>query len=72
MHLQLEFCLNYLKVLFSFSSVIVIDFYLNNGATSRRNIEEDDSADAEVSAGDHKGAGESSSMAKEVSVDVKL
>lgn len=51
------FELNYSKLSFTFSC---------------RNIEEDDSADAEVSGGDHKSAGESSSVGKEVSVDVKL
>lgn len=41
-------------------------------AISCRNIEEDDSADAEVSGGYHKSAYESSSLEKEVSVNGKL
>jgi hypothetical protein len=43
-----------------------------NGATSCRNIEEGDSADGKVSNGDHKLAGENSSVEKEVSVEGNL
>lgn len=59
-------------MLFMFSSITVVVFYLNKSVATCRNIEEDDSADADVSGGDHKSAGESSFVDKEVSVDVKL
>jgi hypothetical protein len=43
-----------------------------NGATSCRNIEEGASTNGKASDGDHKLAGENSSVQKEVSVDGEL
>lgn len=62
---------NYSMLPFTFISVTVIVFKLN-GATSCRNIEEDDAADGKVSGGDRKLAGENSSVEKQVSVHGKL